>query len=448
MPTINTFAAASVNGFQSSGIGTPYWGLNISGDAAAPNNMLDVVGSAVDAQGNVYTLISNYGATAAVLVKTNSASTVVWQKSYTLSGFGIYPPVFSGSTNIAIDYLGNVFFSGQYGADTFTFKVDPSGAVLWVQGFYDGTNLTYDVTSINVDSSGNLYVYAGKNNNNYSYLIKYNGSTGGILWKKQFVGTGSWDGASPRSVFVSPSGDVFIAALLYNGGIGGYGYVAKFNSSGTYQWGKRFAQVLRCMTVDSNGNVYVQTNGGGSYNTTKYDSSGTFVSCFGVSNVGTTPDLIGLFCDSYNNVYSVGVYSYGTPFTTVIKRNSSGTQIGAYKIESSSTFAQQYVYGTTDANDNVYVSIHMQRQIAPSYVSQYHPVVFKLKNNGSITGAYFLNDSLDGTTFTFSSASYTESSTAPTEGADPFTISSAAGTTISPTSVVTTTTFPTYSVVL
>ena len=156
------------------------------------------------------------------------------------------------------------------------------------------------------------------------------------------------------------------------------GYLVKFNSSGTYQWsrylyGSPLGSVYSCL--DSTGDVYVSgvstgtlyindgetgqtlaTLGGSAY-LAKFNTSGTFLFGRTLSGVGTSTGNVPS-CDSTNNVYMCG--SYNSAGTSILDQNgttigtlpnpASGNSSFVIKFNSAGTYQYARIIDTSTAN--------------------------------------------------------------------------------------------------
>mgnify|MGYP002682558241 CR=1 FL=1 len=177
-------------------------------------------------------------------------------------------------TRIKTDSCGNVYVAGNSDStasfnniDFIIIKYGPNGDTLWIRKYngIDTTNIREDyVSDMTIDAAGNVYV-TGRSMNKYGNFdyatVKYN-SNGVQQWVQRYNGTGnSSDYVS--SVVVDSFGNVYVAG--YSFGIGtGYDYVTiKYNSNGVQQWVQRYNghgngnEGVNSLALDSQGNVYV-----------------------------------------------------------------------------------------------------------------------------------------------------------------------------------------------
>jgi uncharacterized delta-60 repeat protein len=219
-------------------------------------------GVAVNSSGDVYvtgyTNSSGAGGFDAILLKFNSAGSLVWQRSWGGRGndYGY---------GIALDARGGVYVSGETtslgagGSDAFVLKTDASGNLLWARTW--GGNGDDSGRSIATDSLGSIYVagYTQSFGAGYpsAFLLKLN-STGDLLWQRIWIGSNC---ARAYGVAVDSSDNVYSTGT--DPCIGAYsaGLLSKYNSSGGLlwlnSWGVTSIEEGRAVAVSQDGGVYV-----------------------------------------------------------------------------------------------------------------------------------------------------------------------------------------------
>ncbi len=247
--------------------------------------------------------------------------------------------------------------------------------------------------SVDIDTSGNVYVAGNQYNGEYTYgtgvsvtgsgavncfLVKYD-DTGTALWARSTVS------GTQHSTFVSiavdGSGAVYVVGRQY--GTENYGYgnevsvqgtsdnynglLIKYDGSGNAQW----AEIIpsgdpHAVTTDSSGNVYVA----GEKSLVKYDSSGTLLWTRTVTGASTSV-FRSAFVDASDNIYTAGyqigtgTYTYGTGVSiagtytgynpVIVKYDSSGDAQWA-KTVSTGPDSSRFWAVTCDGSGNVYTA--------------------------------------------------------------------------------------------
>ena len=289
--------------------------------------------------------------------------------SATAFGFtgGTGPPSFLGillqsayvnlaATSVAADTESNVIIVGQ-GYAGHILKYSASGDIVWAFTFA-GNSGNIDLNGVTTDSSNNIYV-VGKSGNN-AFIAKLN-SSGSILWQKtQNPGSSNYYTRNFfwQQVKIDSSGNVNVVGTFndnvqYHNGEeylkydNGYIATAQYNSSGVFQWGRKFGVISKGLipslagfgiSLDGSGNIYVSgsavrgANSGGLTGAShlvlpvlKYNSSGT--QQWGYlyrDDLHTSINEKGhLVTDSSGNSYIVSTTASDGPM--IFKINSDGT---------------------------------------------------------------------------------------------------------------------------
>ncbi|MEO8211102.1 MAG: hypothetical protein ABI840_11135, partial [bacterium] len=306
-----------------------------------------------DASGNVYstghfqgtitlggqTLTSLGGSRDIYVVKQNSSGAIQWAQS--LGGAASYDVGF----NIACSGSSDVYVLGEMSWDLYLMKYNSSGVIQWTVNVTNGNN-NFDsrFNQISIDNSGNCYI-AGSFNNSVSIGSTFLNSFGGM--------------------------DVFIA---------------KYNSSGAFQWAKQGGGPGQDygygIAMDAaNNNFFVtghfqSTANFGSISLSsaapifstfiiKYNSSGTELLGISVGGSGDC-DGRGIGTDAAGNCYISGMFTGNVSFGS-INHVSSGTNnffIAKYDPSGTIVWAKKegkclnWIYGNTiktDASGNSYI---------------------------------------------------------------------------------------------
>jgi hypothetical protein len=229
-------------------------------------------------------------------------------------------PTQSGQ-GIDVDSSGNVYVSGKFvgssptfgsftptyvnsNADAFFAKLNSSGTFQWVKNFGDvgSTNLLH-ANGILVDSSGNVYgtfafnisttigattLTSNATGSSNSAVFKLD-SSGNEIWAVNGGTAGSNNGYSdiPYGLEKDSSGNIYISGYI-GGGSGTFGsinvtgsatgqsvFLAKLNTSGTWQWASVLAgtgfTTSRDIFIDGSDNIWL----GGGYDNALTDGSST-----------------------------------------------------------------------------------------------------------------------------------------------------------------------------
>ena len=345
-------------------------------------------GITLDSSDNVIVVArSSTGGYAGNVVKYNSSGVLQWQKRLANSSH------YLNFNSVDVDSSDNIYATGYMqltsgGNGTYrplVAKINSSGVLQWFRifkGMYLGQELSYFYTTYNmdcwgckVDSSANVYI-TGRitaQSNSGAYAAKIN-SSGTWQWTtflkhgNQNPGSGIGWGINTDS-----SGNVYICGYgtspAENGNQGSDAFVAKFNSSGTYQWINFYGSTIqgdeaKGVVVDSSGNIYVT----------------------GVVNNGSS-SLLALSITKFK--------SYPTGGNIYINRSQIEWQrvirnFGEYDSGS------KYVYGnsiTLDSDGNVYVGGYTNKSTQNWGNSDNEVVIAKIPSDGSLTGTYSFGSS-------------------------------------------------------
>jgi hypothetical protein len=305
------------------------------------------------------------GAYDAFVAKLNASGVVQWCTYYGGNGdeFG---------KDCAVDRLGNVYLTGSTGstngiasagafqvaksgiADMFLVKFNSSGVRQWGT-FYGGAGAE-GANSCVVDNSGNIFVTGSTTSTGAmatfgAHQATHGGGTlDGFLAKFTALGVRQWctyyggaDSDVGYACALDNSGNVYISGQTGASSTGtaiatagshqtstGEGFLAKFNTSGTRQWGTYYnGPGYACASDKTGGFVYLagSTSSGsgistsGSHQTSIDGSSDAFLAKFDLSGVrqwgtyyGNTGADWGLGCntDASGNVYLAGYTAPGS----------------------------------------------------------------------------------------------------------------------------------------
>ncbi len=247
-------------------------------------------------------------------VKYNSSGGQVWSKTFVGTNTSGSP-----SANAVVqDTNGNVYVTGSVsnngtGDDIVTIRYHGStGAVDWVQTWNDPLNGSDKGVGIVFDGIGNVYV--GGNAGSSTELLKYNASTGALIWASS--GGGKSIATSGNNVYVATGGGI-----------------RQFNAStGAANWSTPVYGGVSQVAVDASGEVFCA----GAYLFTGQPTSGVVTTRLNPTNgsvvwqksySGNGPD--GLAVDGSGNVYVTSIVN-GTNIVAAKYSGSSGTQLNTY----------------------------------------------------------------------------------------------------------------------
>lgn len=193
-----------------------------------------------------------------------------------------------------IDASNNVYITGRSmsasnGYDIVTIKYNSSGVVQWTATYNGGGNSTDEGTSIVMDGTTNLYVTGVTTRSPSTGLdyvtIKYNVTTGALIWASVFNGAGDADdiptklAAKSNSVYVTGKGyykdatNADYVTIKYSGSTGDSTWVRTYNGSGNANDSATFIRISSDSSIFVTGKSY----GVGNYDfaTLKYNAAGT-----------------------------------------------------------------------------------------------------------------------------------------------------------------------------
>jgi hypothetical protein len=240
--------------------------------------------------------------------------------------------------------------------------------------------------SVSLDSQNGNY-HVGYLDDDTGLIIKYNNQgvsqfkkrlkTSGI--NQEFINLGKIDASGSLGIVGnSNDGSQFI------------GYVAKYTSSGSYQWNRSFSTLfINSVDSDSANNFYfcgsVFFNRG---YLGKVNSSGAvqWQRGFGINpDLDTNIGLSGISLDNAGNVVACGVRNVVNAPTQatgiLVKYDSSGSLIWQKRVLDTSGIG--FIKTAIDSSNNIYVLGYRTRTDVPSAFLQ-HPVLIKFNSSGAI----------------------------------------------------------------
>ncbi|HZJ14201.1 MAG TPA: immunoglobulin-like domain-containing protein [Chthoniobacteraceae bacterium] len=313
--------------------GTVLWQRSYDGAAHMLDNVYDM---AVDAQGNIF--VTGYTQTAAGTEDIYSAKyagtdgTLIWQRTY--NG----PANNNDDGNaLALDANGDVIVAGSsFGAafDIYTAKyAGISGALIWEKII--STNNGDAARDVAVDANGDVFITGGGGGAATDvYTVKFRGGDGQELWRRTYSSAGSFLD-SGNALALDTSGDVVITARVGGTGTGGGDdwYTAKYaGSTGSVIWGRQFSgpagsvDTPAAIAVDARGNAVVaglaRISGTGPANNDFYVIK--YAASNGVEMWSRSYNGPGNSTDSIQFIHALSV----TPDGVVVTGNSTGSGTG------------------------------------------------------------------------------------------------------------------------
>lgn len=148
-----------------------------------------------------------------------------------------------------------------------------------------GTAFGYDqVTDMQVDANGNMYITGGVNNTGTGYdykTVKYDTALN-VIWSAVYSGSGNYPDVA-SGIYLDSLGNVIVTGYTTTSSQGKNFATVKYNSSGTQQWVSTFNgsanstdSATAIVTLGTDIYVTGASNNGNSYDyfTVKYDASG------------------------------------------------------------------------------------------------------------------------------------------------------------------------------
>ncbi len=224
------------------------------------------------------------------LIKTNSSGDTLWTKIYGAANnsFHCVRQTSDGGYIACGEYLAG----GTYD-DAFLIKVDNMGNVLWAKRYGYTSNNQESLNEVQQTTDGG-YIAVGNSGTSsyYPYVIKVN-SAGDTLWSKEYY---SPYGTYANSTQQTSDGGYIIAGLdpISSNMNGHRASFIKINSTGNIQWQKIYGSAT--IPVEAQ---YVRETSNGEYVALlqQYVSTGNFVSyLLRLNSAGTS-----LWCESYQD---------------------------------------------------------------------------------------------------------------------------------------------------
>ena len=224
---------------------------NLGNDAVFPskpifyNNHLFVAGGISEAAGSVYKQIA----------------------LFKITGSGTYTSVIFGAlgirdepNSITIDGSGNLYVCGFTDVYGRIIKFSNSLGLLWAKTYRDTSRPILKLYNIKFNITGKLLLngWAGGTPPNVCGIaMQINPADGAVVWYKRYVQPDAIS-FSPFSMALDNSGNIIYGGYYSNSSGVVKGIVAKYNSSGVFQWSKSLDSIshIRTLTCDPSGNIY------------------------------------------------------------------------------------------------------------------------------------------------------------------------------------------------
>ncbi|TND10149.1 MAG: NHL repeat containing protein [Bacteroidetes bacterium] len=261
----------------------------------------------------------------------------------------------------------SLLIAGAYGVDGQTTLCNREWEA--VNAFPD----TVDFTMTAIDNSGCAVIVGNTKTISQGtnlLTVKYN-SNGTICWQQQYNGTSNGPDFG-SAIIRDNSGNIFVTGATWSNATSSYDFVTlKYSATGSLLWSVLYNgtgnknDIAAAIALDNTGNVYITGASVGTGNalnsdfvTIKYNGAGMqqWVKRYNFANLPDIP--FGLAVDNAGNSYVAGssASSFFNSDITVIKYNTAGTQVGAYRHAISGNGYDKATAITLDNAGNVFVS--------------------------------------------------------------------------------------------
>ena len=311
----------------------------------------------VDSSNNVYSVGQIDSYTNIGIVKTSNTGSVSWSRKITTpSGASINLPVAKCDTSFNTYVAFSYYLSGTY--NLIVAKYNSSGVIQW-QRKYGSGNMAWNVGNISFDSSGNIWIAGVTSGNNYT-VIHVIASTGSYVTQKYSNLISGYSASYSATIYPGESGYMYLQTVplvtyiccctTYTNSVP---FLVKIDASSatsssfTTMWARGFNSTNGLQAsiygagVDSSNNVYwgFPSNNGLYISINKFNSSGTYQWGRKIDSLPLTNNI------SYYNNPVLGVNSSGSVYYS-FSSGTSGSGSQSYflvNLDSSGTF--QYVAG-------------------------------------------------------------------------------------------------------
>lgn len=247
--------------------GVPQWTVKFFGAEITQDVAKEIV---TDKKGNAYVIgkarTTQYGDNIQI-IKYNPAGDRKWvfNTGGTFAGYN----AFDEGNSIAVDTLGNVYYTGTVfsvpanGQDIITGKIDSNGTSQW-SVVIPGTSGDDAGRNIDIDPAGNVYMtgeFTGIGGDLNFVFYKYN-NAGVQQWARVYGSVVSGDDV-PHTMIRDKFGNIYLGGTVTASDGRTDIALVKYNSAGTEQWSRTFSGTstgddeLRSIDVDKSGNIYI-----------------------------------------------------------------------------------------------------------------------------------------------------------------------------------------------
>ena len=246
-----------------------YWTSVMGGNVRTESD--GVEGTSIDdgyhySFGRSRSLVSSSSYSRPFIIKQDMDGQIIWKK-YFNTGNEYYGGFYAGKVTGGYIYAVGESPSSIGNSDPWLVKLDTDGNIVWQMSYGEsGSTQNNRWYGIDVDSSGNIYTTGRYKQSGASYsqaiLAKWN-SSGTLQWQRRFTSPSNIY-TSGYSVAVDTSGNPYMVGNGYcttstSNTIAGF--IIKYNSSGTYQWGKYYENAdndgYRDIVIDSYNRIFV-----------------------------------------------------------------------------------------------------------------------------------------------------------------------------------------------
>lgn len=266
-------------------------------------------------------LIAGRTSTRKFVLNLNTDGTVNWNRYHPSSNT-------NGSTGLAVDSSGNIYYAGNGVSTAYVAKFTPSGSTTWKKTFTSAGGLA--AQAIAVDASGNVAVAGWDFTAGYARgMLVYLNSSGVFQWGRT-LSLGPTDSIYAYDVAFDAAGDVYICGQVDV--TNDYPFLAKYSAGGVRQYTRTFYQSLANASqyfwrvqAESDGNLYISTDlredgFSGIGGVLKVPADGSLTGTYGTYSYlalgGLTSNTVTYTVSNDANTYSSFTFSKSTPTVT------------------------------------------------------------------------------------------------------------------------------------